>query len=1817
MLIGNGNRVDRFDESTGAFIENFIPAGSGGLVRADELSYGPNGDLYVFNDVNQVHCQILRFDGFSGAFKDVFLDFQEPDDIREDFAFGRGSLYVVLSIANHSTLLARYDPNSGALENQVPIPGRASGMTMGPDGDLYIYQPNYPNPSAAGSSISRYDGQTLAPIDLFVSQDTRLVDNETQKPRFGPDGDLYVPTDANTVVQYDGKSGAFDRTFISPTGLATAPTNIGFAPDGSEYVVYWQGNSGNQGNVLHFDNAGGIIGPISNPSSWSQPRAITFSETVTTTADSGLGSLRQAIQDADSSSGDLVAIDFAIPGTGPFVISPTLSLPEIARPIVLSANTQAGFSGTPIVELAGNSAGPSVSGLVLGAGSDGSTIRGMAISLFTGAGIVIDSDSNTIQGNFLGTDTTGQATGLGNTWGVYLDHGSNNTIGGITATPGSGPGNVLSGNGNHGIQVLDGGANNLIAGNIIGLDSTGESPLPNGSEGVSLFLAGDGNSIGAAVEGATNIISENGFQGIAVSGTNHTLVAGNFVGTDITGTHKMGNADHGVGFDDSSFNTIGGTTEAARNVISGNAIFGLYFIDDENPPTIAGPSNNNLVEGNYIGVDATGTAALGNGSSGVVVQGSASDNTIGGPAAGLGNVISGNRRDGVDFFGATVSGNVLEGNFIGTNADGDSAIGNGNDGILIAAGASGNLIGISSVNDPASAQKRNVISGNARNGIEITDPGTSGNMIADNEIGTNADGTAAIANRGTGGVLLENGSSSTVIGTPLAGNVISGNARRGVAAFDVVGTLVQGNLVGLDATGSSVIPGDFTNGLEFDSGTATVGGTAAGEGNVISIGTGGPANEAFAGSYYPGGYREGPSGISVAPIGDFAGDSSGTLIEGNMIGTDIGGTQPLGNPYSGITISSSAGVTIGGTAAGAGNLIAWSQFDGIVLDYVATSDNLIQGNTIAHNGAAGGSWAGIRIFNEPSTVNLASTDNTIGGSSTGAANVITNNSGPGVEVDGPYAVNTLVEGNFIGTDASGSPGLGNSIGVDAEGSSTSLIENNVIASSSGAGVLIDGNPTVINGSATSNTIRGNSIHDNGGLGIDLGNDGVTLNHSIPTTGIIAGTPNGSQNFPIIFSSVFLPNSLGANGSTVLTGTFQADPDSTFVIELFTNPDADPSGYGEGAQLIQTLNVITDASGNAVFSTALTTSDLTGEVLTATATDPNGNTSEFGQDITVTSGSGTALAVPIGDSAAATQAELQAVIAAIQNLPAGTTVPTVVLKPATAEQLDWVTAALNGLSTQPAPTVTITVDLGGQTFLTDTTLGPPSGVNVVIQNGALEGGSPALTVTGGNVTLNDVTATNSTSAPTILVSGGSLVVRGSTIDGSTVPAEAALSITGGTADLGTSSSPGGNTLRISSGDEFVHNTTAGSVPTVGDVFVVNGTIQSATELSFTTLSSSLNPSTFGQKVTFTATVRPDNPGDPTPTGTVSFIDQTTGTILASVALSKGKAKFKTSALAAGTSLIIASYAGDSRYLQSLDDLAQTVNQAGTATALTSSTNTSVFGQSVTFTATVRVSAPGRGKPTGIVTFFDGSNPLGSGTLSAGGKATLKTTAVLIGSQMITAVYGGDANFVTSTSAVLTQTLNQDATTIKLTSSDTPAVYGEPVTFTAKVKAAAPGSGTPTGAVTFFDGTTTLGTGTLSGGVATYTTTAFQLNLGKDQPITAMYGGDANFTTSTSAVLKQTVKQSGTTTSVVSSVNPSVYGQSVTFPASTSAVSTQVVQGAAASASVPLGTSAVDGALATLDDDASFNDLVHDLATVHGLFRSRNWLRRDSNPQHPSF
>jgi hypothetical protein len=292
-----------------------------------------------------------------------------------------------------------------------------------------------------------------------------------------------------------------------------------------------------------------------------------------------------------------------------------------------------------------------------------------------------------------------------------------------------------------------------------------------------------------------------------------------------------------------------------------------------------------------------------------------------------------------------------------------------------------------------------------------------------------------------------------------------------------------------------------------------------------------------------------------------------------------------------------------------------------------------------------------------------------------------------------------------------------------------------------------------------------------------------------------------------------------------------------------------------------------------------------------------------------------------------------------------------------------------------------------------------------------------------------------------------------------------------------------------------------------IFGLTGTVVATT----TTLRSSVNPSVSGKPVVFSATVSPQS-GTGVPTGKVTFYNGTTA--LATVMLTSGFAKYSTAKLPPGTSSITAVYGGASNNSGSTSAPVNQVVTAATTTTLTSSTNSSSYGQSVTLTAAVTSSSgsPPNGES---VSFMKGTLVLGTGTLS-GGSASFETSTLAVGTYEIKAVYAGDPNFSASTSKSVTEAVGKATTTTALASSLNPSNSGQAVTFTATVTPEF--SGTPTGSVVFKNGTKTLGTATLSDGVASYTTTSLAVGM---ESITAAFDGSSSFKVSTSPPLIQTV------------------------------------------------------------------------------------------------
>lgn len=494
------------------------------------------------------------------------------------------------------------------------------------------------------------------------------------------------------------------------------------------------------------------------------------------------------------------------------------------------------------------------------------------------------------------------------------------------------------------------------------------------------------------------------------------------------------------------------------------------------------------------------------------------------------------------------------------------------------------------------------------------------------------------------------------------------------------------------------------------------------------------------------------------------------------------------------------------------------------------------------------------------------------------------------------------------------------------------------------------------------------------------------------------------------------------------------------------------------------------------------------------------------------------------------------------------------------------AAGNGTGT-PTGTVQFQVDggnfgapvglIGGTAASgTTSTLGTGSHAITAIYSGDANffGGTSAA----GNQQVNKATTTTSlTDAPSPTVSGQAVVLTATVavtgagagaptgavqfnVDGQ--PFGTAVPLSGNAATLSISNLSTGNhnVVAVYNGDA---NFTASSSATI-----THGVNKADSNLH---LSTSDTSAVAGEPLTFTANVTAVGPGAGTPTGAVQFAVD--GTNLGSpVPLVAGQASSPVAHLDAGSHHVTANYAGDGNFGGANNSLTQAVLAAHTTTTVSSSPNPSVFGQSVQVHAEVTPVAPATGNPQGAVQFIVDGNPAGAFAVLAGGQADTILTGLSVGDHTITAKYlSGDANFITSTSDPITQTVNKAATTTSLLSNAPNSVFGQPVTFTASVSVTAPGAGAPSGTIVFKDGASVIGTQPVSsatGEQASITTTGLAV---AQHAITATYSGDGSFLTSSSSVV-QKVTRALTSTVVASSANPAQNGQAVQFTATVSPV-----------------------------------------------------------------
>jgi hypothetical protein len=702
------------------------------------------------------------------------------------------------------------------------------------------------------------------------------------------------------------------------------------------------------------------------------------------------------------------------------------------------------------------------------------------------------------------------------------------------------------------VNLLDGGPLALANNEVAVIDGT-TAPGYSGTPVITLdgTLAGpgaDGLTIsgGSSAVKGLDILNFSG-NGLRLDTNGGDTVLGNYIGITTAGV-VAANGANGIFISGTSDNIIGGTGSTDANVISGNSADGI-LIDGPN-------ASDNQIIANLIGTNPAGTLALGNGLNGIEITNGAQLNTIGGntPTATAftgkpvdGNLISGNDGNGV-LLDDGAGFNTLSGNFIGTDLAGTQALGNALDGVAILNANNNSLIGTTFPQQPF--VYLNLISGNGGNGLRVYD--SNNTTIQANSFGLGDDNSTPVSNH-LDGVLIDGTSTNTQFGgvIPL-GNISCANGENGVEIADTAsGTVVFNTFCGLPAFVDAAV-GNLLDGMLI---------TSTGGNNLIRT-------NVIAGN--------GSNGVHIG------GNATGVQVEEDIIGMDTNGQAPLPNGANGVLIDGNAHDNIIGglqVSVVTQNTISANGANGIAIVGNADDNQVFHsfiGTNIDGLEPFGNAGAGVFIGGDAQ-------DNTIGGVGAFDQDVISGNLGGGIQLSGT-SQGTQVIGDYIGTDRNGQRALANhgdgilivssnnQIGGTAAGSS------NVIAFNSQYGVVVD--------TGTGDAILANSIFGNGIQGIFL-------------------TSGGNNN---VAGPVLTQANQPTAGTVQVTGILAGAANTTYAVEIFATSSGIPGGQGQ--TFLGSLNVTTDASGFAAFAFNAALPANAGSSLTATATDPNNNTSAF-------------------------------------------------------------------------------------------------------------------------------------------------------------------------------------------------------------------------------------------------------------------------------------------------------------------------------------------------------------------------------------------------------------------------------------------------------------------------------------------------------------------------------------------------------------------------------------------------------------------------------
>jgi len=710
---------------------------------------------------------------------------------------------------------------------------------------------------------------------------------------------------------------------------------------------------------------------------------------VSTLADSGAGSLRQAILDANTNPG-ADQITFSVAGV---IRVGRTALPTITDSVVIDGTTAPGYVAAPVVRVDYHN----TTGLTLAAGANESAISALSLVDAAGAGITIAASNTTLTGNYIGLWGNGRTVEANRGDGVLIEAGADGNHIGVGGVDTFRLSNVISGNRGNGITI-SGGNDNVVEANFVGTDPTGTKVRANHGNGIQITAGAADNLIGgiaAAGNNPTNGVFRRPPQGNLVSGNcgNGVLIdggatgnqlSGNYIGTQASGNAALGNRRDGVAIDGADFNQLIGTTYAQDpfvfyNVISGNNGNGLRITN----------SDHTIVHADFFGIGADNATAVPNRGDGMLVNGDSQFVDAGGEIP-LGNVMSGNRRWGIEV-ADTVGGFISFNNFVGQAAF-LGAVPNRRGGILVTSSNPG-----FNINDQSTwiRIRTSLIGGNHGNGIEFAGD-AHGAEITDTAVGTNYDISGPLPNSGNGIVVRGNSNLIAIGGFQPSVEQAAGDFSIHVGSNRGYGIVFEGNAhdnfvfdsrvgIGSGATVETAVP--LPNGR---------GGIYLGPG-TSNITIGGLRQDVTSGPHY--------SDEIVGNRGD--GIVAFFSKDLRLLGSTI-----AGNKGSGVTLNGTSGSTIGNPLAG--NIITGNGLFGIYITG-CQAGSTVQSDTIRNNGAAGirlGSARGI----------------TVGGTTPDQPNEVSGNAGWGIFASG-WSKGSTLSVNFVFNNTRGDVSTWAAIGL--------------------------------------------------------------------------------------------------------------------------------------------------------------------------------------------------------------------------------------------------------------------------------------------------------------------------------------------------------------------------------------------------------------------------------------------------------------------------------------------------------------------------------------------------------------------------------------------------------------------------------------------------------------------------------------------------------------------------------------------------------------------------------------------------------------------